>query len=421
MPTKTELLCKVGPGTAMNKLGKQFWLPIFRSEAVEAGGKPERIELLGEKYILWRAEDNRLGFFDEACPHRLASLALGRNEDCALTCIYHGWKFGVDGKVIDLPSEPEHLRKKRAEMVKLKHFAVREVNGIVWVFLGDQDNIPSFPEFEFNLLKPEQVLGLRAEVNGNWLPTLEAGIDPAHLNFLHNGHTEKIDKDDKMADWALIEKHTPEYKFKTTEYGFTEAAIRRPDDGTVYIRKRHVILPFLAFVPFQKGMTHLAIASIPVNDKRCIHWIINYTEADNIVEEIARQTKLSEDAPMINLNNYAEGMGTEETLWDQDREFMKEHWSGIRGPLPWEDIVVAESMGEVDHSKEFLGDTDFVIMKTRRAILKMLEQVENGEDLSIIGSRFADLSKLRSIALRLPGEVDWMSIDGKNPPQEADG
>ena len=164
-----DLLCRVGPGTAMNKLGKRFWLPVCKSDAVNAGGAPERIELLGEKYIVWRAEDNRLGFFDEACPHRRVSLALARNENCALTCIYHGWTFGVDGTVLDTPSEPMENRENLRSRIKLNYYAVKEVNGTIWVYLGDQDNIPPFPAFEFNTLKPEQVLANRGVTNCSWL------------------------------------------------------------------------------------------------------------------------------------------------------------------------------------------------------------------------------------------------------------
>ena len=77
-------------------LRANFWLPCRLSSAVKAGGPPQRVRLLGERYVVFRAHDGRLGLFDEDCPHRLVSLALARNEDNALTCIFHGWKFGVE-------------------------------------------------------------------------------------------------------------------------------------------------------------------------------------------------------------------------------------------------------------------------------------------------------------------------------------
>ena len=417
--TPTELLTQVGPGTAMNKLGKRFWLPIFRSEAVVAGGKPERVELFGEKYVLWRADDNRLGFFNEKCPHRRASLALGRNEDCALTCIYHGWKFGVDGKVLDLPSEPAGSREKRKALVKLKHYAVKEINGLVWVYIGDQDAIPEFPDFEFNVCKPEQFLGIRAIINCSWLPTIEAGMDASHLNVLHAGHMGSVGEDDGMSDWKLIEESDPVYDIEQTNYGFTEAATRTLGNGISYLRKRHFVMPFFSFVPLQHGMTQLAIVSIPVNNNRCIQWIFNYTTKDSIFEELGRQTTVSAKGKeqMMNINNYAEGMGTVHNLWGQDREYMKEHFSGIPGPLPWEDIAVTESMGEVDHSEEFLGEADFVILKMRRFLAKILGQIDSGQEPDFDGSNAKNLSALRSVSFEHTGELDWKAVDCKNVPE----
>src|SRR3546814_16908748 len=84
---------------------QQYWIPCARSASLEADGAPARVRLLGRNYVAFRATDGRIGFFDEACPHRGVSLVLARNEDCALRCIFHGWKFDVSGTVVDIPAE----------------------------------------------------------------------------------------------------------------------------------------------------------------------------------------------------------------------------------------------------------------------------------------------------------------------------
>lgn len=414
-----NLLCRVGPGTAMNKLGKMYWLPAYRSEAVVAGGAPERIELFGEKYIAWRADDGRLGFFDEACPHRRVSLSLARNEDCALTCIYHGWKFGVDGTVLDVPSEPEANRENLRSRVKLNHYAVKEVNGVIWVFLGDQENVPPFPEFEFNTLKPEQVLAMRAVTYCSWLQTLEAAIDSAHLNFLHNGHVQEMNDDKSMEEWKLMEDSAPRFEMEKTDYGFKEAAIRDLKDGSTYLRLRHMALPFFSMVGFQPGAPMLVIASIPINDECNAQWLFTFTTQDSIAKLLSAGQSDSNDSAMpANINNFAEGIGNVENRWNQDREFMKTHWSGIRGPLPWEDIVVTESMGPiVDRTKETLGSTDVIIMKNRRFVLSMLQDIEAGREPEIKGYSVKNLNDLRGVAIRYSEQTDWRQVDGKNPPK----
>jgi len=66
-----------------------------------------RVRLLGEDLLAFRDSDGRIGLVDEYVPHRRASLFFGRNEECGLRCVYHGWKFDVAGTCVDMMNEPE--------------------------------------------------------------------------------------------------------------------------------------------------------------------------------------------------------------------------------------------------------------------------------------------------------------------------
>src|SRR5690606_29359487 len=92
-------------------LMRQYWIPAIRSARIVPDGKPERVRLLGEDFVAFRATDGRAGIIDEACPHRRASMALGRNEENGLRCIFHGWKVDVEGKLVDAPTEPAERRE----------------------------------------------------------------------------------------------------------------------------------------------------------------------------------------------------------------------------------------------------------------------------------------------------------------------
>ena len=111
-----ELLTRVGPGTPMGEMLREYWVPACRSAKLEADGAPERVRLFGENFVAFRATDGRVGFLQEGCPHRCASLALARNEANGLRCIFHGWKFSVDGKCVDAPTEPAEQRQRFAEL-----------------------------------------------------------------------------------------------------------------------------------------------------------------------------------------------------------------------------------------------------------------------------------------------------------------
>ena len=102
-----ELLCRVGPGTPMGNLMRQYWMPALQpSELPDPDGAPLRLRLLGEDLVAWRNTDGSVGLMQNACPHRGASMFFGRNEENGLRCVYHGWKFDTTGTCTDMPNEP---------------------------------------------------------------------------------------------------------------------------------------------------------------------------------------------------------------------------------------------------------------------------------------------------------------------------
>ena len=109
MTTATEgaELTRVGPGTVMGQLMREYWIPAVLSAELVCDGAPIRLLLLGEKLIAFRDSAGRAGVMDHRCPHRGASLFLGRNEEGGIRCIYHGWKFAVDGELLDMPNVRE--------------------------------------------------------------------------------------------------------------------------------------------------------------------------------------------------------------------------------------------------------------------------------------------------------------------------
>ena len=96
----SRLLTEVGPGTVMGNFIRQYWIPAAKSDELVSGGEPVRLMLLGEKLIGFRDKSGRIGIMDHRCPHRCASLFFGRNEQDGLRCVYHGWKFDVNGNMV---------------------------------------------------------------------------------------------------------------------------------------------------------------------------------------------------------------------------------------------------------------------------------------------------------------------------------
>src|SRR5436309_12232603 len=127
----------------MGQLMRRHWVPACLSEEVaEVDGAPVKVRLLGQDLVVFRDTDGRLGVLDEYCPHRRASLALARNEECGLRCLYHGWKMDVEGNVLEMASEPP----ESALVSKTKHkaYPAREAGGFVWTYMGPPESMPAF-------------------------------------------------------------------------------------------------------------------------------------------------------------------------------------------------------------------------------------------------------------------------------------
>jgi len=182
-PADNDLLCRVEGEAPMGRLMRQHWLPACMSEEVaEVDGTPVRTRLLGEDLVVFRDSKGRVGVLGERCPHRGASLAFGRNEDCGLRCLYHGWKFGVDGEILEMASEPADSR-----MQNLKHraYPTAEGGGFVWVWMGEAGAVRPFEAPAWAPTPDTNIAIVKIHAACNWAPVLEGAIDSAHSSSLH--------------------------------------------------------------------------------------------------------------------------------------------------------------------------------------------------------------------------------------------
>src|SRR3982075_2693229 len=146
---ENELLTRTGPGTPMGTLYRRFWLPaLLPSELPGPDSDPIRFRILGEDLVAFRDSNGKVGFIAQHCPHRGASLFFGRNEESGVRCVYHGWKFDVDGNCVDMPNEPAEsdFRTK----VKAVAYPTQERGGLVWAYLGPRSTPPPLPDLEGN-------------------------------------------------------------------------------------------------------------------------------------------------------------------------------------------------------------------------------------------------------------------------------
>jgi phthalate 4,5-dioxygenase oxygenase subunit len=402
-----ELLTRVCGDAPMGRmLRTHCWIPAGISPQLVADGAPVRVRLLGENYVAFRATDGRVGFFDEACPHRGVSLALGRNEDNGLRCIFHGWKYSVDGVCLEMPTQSIN-QQAVCKGVRVSHYPVREAAGVIWVYLGS-GAAPPFHEFEFTgLPSPTHVYASMQYGDFNWLQAVETTMDSSHLGILHSTSIRE------MGDIAVTRNYTaPTFETDHTPYGFRYASIRTMSDGRAYVRVKTFVAPWFSFIaPTNNTVAGGTIQfTVPCDDEHSLFFVLDYKREGNRME----------DNPLLNgctdLASWPpRPPGGPDSNWGQDREAMKRgHFSGFTANLLTEDLAVVTSMLPiVDRTKEQLNSADTAIVNVRRSVLSAIREFMRGETPACVRRSEIDEASIAPQCDVLPDASRWRDHFGR--------
>lgn len=372
-----ELLTRVGPGTPMGKFFRQYWLPVLPSvELAKPGGRPLRVRLLGEDLLVYRAPNGNVALVGERCPHRQASLYFARNEEGGLRCVYHGWKYGEDGKCIDAPNVNNSERVTCS--VRVDSYPCVERNGVIWTFMGDPATKPELPDLEWNLLPKAQTYITIKYQKSNWLQTLEGDIDSSHAGFLHGTNEAAKAADDKWfgmagSGWLYqnLDKR-PTHEVVQTDYGMVLGARRNTPDGKSYWRIYQVLMPSQVMIPAYGEDPFPAQLFVPADDHSVVVWSINWHPTRAFGEDNLTPIHDTAYEPPSH-----QAWGRWRSKANRENNYFYEEAVGDRfftvPFLPWQDQAMHESMGSiVDRTKEHLSESDFGIVQARRM---WLEQV----------------------------------------------
>jgi phenylpropionate dioxygenase-like ring-hydroxylating dioxygenase large terminal subunit len=365
-----ELVTRTNPGTSMGDLIRRYWVPALLSEEIPAPDcPPARVRLMGEDLVAFRDTAGRIGLIGEQCAHRGTSLFFGRNEECGLRCIYHGWKYDADGNVLDTPAEPagSDFRKK------LRHpaYPTHEANGVIYAYLGPRDRIPLFPDYEWTQVPLEFTYVTKCLLECNYLQGLEGECDSSHLSFLHRSFTNERNQ-------ALYKSDTaPFYETEDADFGVRLIATRNAADNQHYVRFSAFVMPVYGCVPAGRPTNELEGYEIhtyvPADDTHCWRYDIGFRR-DRAVrdDEVHRRKQIKSDYTRIRnaSNNYL-----------QDRQIQKTvNFTGIEDFLN-HDACATESMGSIfDRSKEHLGVSDKAVIAVRKFLLTAVKELQEGKE-----------------------------------------
>jgi len=384
------LLTRVEGDAPMGQLMRRHWVPAALSEQLaEPDGTPIRLRLFGEDLVAFRDSDGRVGVLGEYCPHRKASLVYGRNEECGLRCLYHGWKFDVDGNVLEMPSEPPE--SGFAQKVNHKAYPTQEAGGFIWVYMGPAGQMPEFEPPPWAPTPQTKISIARIDLPCNWAQIMEGQIDSAHSSSLHSSDMRPARVDSaKAADTHWLRPSTdknPRIQVQLTNYGFRYAAIRRPimnANTHNYVRITTYVAPFIALIPPNSSYNVVSVI-VPKDDvSSYFHFMAWSDQPGGGIDQEAWRKFLHAQVGIDLDEEYRPVRRTHENHYGQNRLTMKlGNFTGIEG-IPNQDIAMWLSMGPIaDRTSERLGASDIAVVQFRRVMIDAARTFM--ENSSVIG------------------------------------
>jgi len=362
MSTKeeNELLTQTSLGTPGGNFLRRYWWPIAISEHLK--DKPTLIRLLSENLVLFRNGSGDLGLVAAACSHRRANLCFGYSDGAGLRCRYHGWKYGIDGKILDIPGEPRESKLK--ESINHQAYRVEESHGLILAYLGPEP-VPLLPRYDFVVGEGERRINITGFSRCNWLQCVENGMDPVHVSFAHN---------DVLANLTDL----PEMFFSQNEYGLIHKTFRPgSDQGTYFYREHHVAMPGISI----GGGAQRRVEGGSGPGAKQARWSVPIDDTNTMMLTVVYK-------PRENTGHLPEkfSFGNWEAVRPEPYKEYRESKTPTLGytipaSVPSEDSTLVDSMGPLcDRENENLAQSDKIIRILRSIYLKAIQTVEEGRD-----------------------------------------
>jgi phenylpropionate dioxygenase-like ring-hydroxylating dioxygenase large terminal subunit len=394
----------------MGELLRRFWLPaLTRSELADNDGAPVRLRLLGEDLVAFRDSSGAVGIIDAYCAHRGVGLFFGRNEECGLRCVYHGWKYDVNGRCLDTPNEAESSRLK--DRIRLKSYPTQERAGVIWVYMGPADRQPAkLPQLEWvNAPHGHQYVEKWLQCS-NWCQGMEGEIDTSHVSFLHSWTKpyHPIYENNASFD-GVVSDPSPKLFIEHTPYGLTYGG-RRVSGDEYYWRVTRWLYPFYSLIPGVPGCS--GRCWVPIDDEHT--WTFHYQSRPDrryTEDEIASVRDGAVFPPRLTRGTFALKNGYIIDTWlpvaNRENDYLLDrgmqrdvNYTGIWG-VNDQDRSMQESMGAiVDRTKENLGASDSAVIVARRLLMGMARDLQKGIEPPIVQD--ADAYRVRAIDVTAP-------------------
>jgi nitrite reductase/ring-hydroxylating ferredoxin subunit len=351
-------LTEVGPGTPCGDYLRRHWFPVAMTDQV--GDLPYRLRVMGEDLVLFREMGGQLGLVHLHCAHRGMSLEFGIIEQGGIRCSYHGWKYGIDGTILERPCEP--VSSKLKEGACLGAYPVVEYKGLAFAYMGPADTMPAFPVFDTMVEDGNEMIPYLIESPCNWLQVMENAWDPFHVVYLHT-KAVRTQFTDAFAEMPKIE-----YFERAIGYFYTNT--RRVDD-IIWLRIHDQMLP-----SFTQNGGHFPLPeqSMYFGRPGLSRWVTPIDDTNTMVIAWRHFRGGEHDDPKGLTNKNEVGFGKTDFYGQSaDRPYELRQ----RDPGDYDAWV---SQGPINmHKREHTAVTDRGVSLARRRLRKYIRQVQEGK------------------------------------------
>ncbi len=207
------------------RIFERTWQIAGRLTQLPDAGSYFTSEILGEPVVIVRGKDGGIRAFHNVCRHRAGPVAEGAGCRSSLQCRYHGWTYGLDGRLIGAP-EFDGVEGFDKEAFALSSVRVEAWEQFVFVNLDPRgpsliDSLEDVPERarRFRLAGMTHMVRRDYVVECNWKAYVDNYLEGYHIPLVHPALNRELD---------YANYHTVTY----AGYSEQQAPIRRSGPGT---------------------------------------------------------------------------------------------------------------------------------------------------------------------------------------------
>ena len=404
-------LPRTGPGTRGGEMLRRYWHPVCLSANLK--DIPVAVRMLSEDLVAFRDGKGRPGLLGIRCAHRLASLEYGQVREDGLMCSYHGWKYDVRGRCIDMPLEPRDSDLKS----KIRHlwYPVQEWGGIVWTYMGpDKEDPPPLQKIDVLARTDGEAKVVDGDIrNYNYLNWMENFADMGHAVVLHGMVVRDLPEEIKPFNDYSIKTCAPlPLEHFENDYGMKTVSVLDTGDPEIkFVNTWSLAMPIhWRFSGIRSGFPP------DFTDERQegggMIRIIDDTHFELIRYTLLRKGNFR--------GTWLFGLPADLKGTVEKKAHDKRRYSGWEGIPALEDLVLQESQGEIpDRRLEHLATSDRGVIMMRRIWHKAMEDVAAGRDPKGVDRRPKEMLEVDTFHGHV--KVKDLKISSENMPSSTEG